>query len=400
MAIDGSTTKAPMMLTDTKVAAFKPTSNGVEYRDLGVTGLRVRVGSSGKKTWLVRARAGDKIVNRKLGAYPGMTLASARVAAQQLMETLTRDGSTETLDRTFREAAEQWVDRVAKPKNSSWRLQQRRLEMHVLPKWGHRKIADLRRRDVRELLDGVEGDVLPNRVLAIVKTVFRFALSRDWIDTSPAEGVEKPKTDGARDHVLTMDDIARVWRATDLLGFPFGQYVKVLMLTGQRRTEVASMRWDAVDLDAGTWAMQSSETKNGRGHLVPLSPAVVAILGALPRFGQFVFTTDGETHISGYAKLKTKLDTFLEVDASDVIAQWRFHDLRRSAATHLVRLGVLEEVVGKVLNHAPKGVTAKVYALHRYEPEKRNALDRWAAEVDRAVNGTDANQIIELRPTR
>lgn len=400
MAIDDPTTNAPLMLTDTKVAAFKPSSAGIEYRDLGVKGLRVRVGSSGKKTWLVRARAGDKIVNRKLGAYPGMTLASARVAAQQLLETLTRDGGTETLDRTFREAAEQWVDRVAKPKNSSWRLQERRLEMHVLPKWGHRKIVDIRRRDVRELLDGVEGDVLPNRVLAIVKTVFRFALSRDWIDASPAEGVEKPNTDGARDHVLSMDEIARVWRATDLLGFPFGQYVKVLMLNGQRRTEVSSMRWDLVDLDAGTWAMQSSETKSGRGHLVPLSPAVVAILDTLPRFGPFVFTTDGETHLSGYAKLKKKIDTFIAVDGGDVMAQWRFHDLRRSAATHLVRLGVLEEVVGKVLNHASQGVTAKVYALHRYEPEKRNALDRWAAEVDRAVNARDAEKVVELRPAQ
>jgi integrase len=119
-------------------------------------------------------------------------------------------------------------------------------------------------------------------------------------------------------------------------------------------------------------------------------------LKGLPRFGPYVFTTDGETHISGFAKGKARLDAFIAA-VGDPLKPWTLHDLRRSAATHMVRLGVLEEVVGRVLNHAPKGVTAKVYALHTYAPEKRSALDRWAAEVERSVTGQAGGKILKLR---
>ena len=286
--------------------------------------------------------------------------------------------------------AEAWVEKVAKPNNSSWRLQERRLEMHVLPHWRDRKIAAIQRSDVRDLLEGVEGDVLPGRVLAIVKTVFRYALSRDWVNSSPAEGVQKPSADTARDRVLSMDEAAAIWKAAGLLGFPFGPFLRTLALTAQRRTEVASMRWSDVDLEAATWIIPAKETKSQRTHLVPLSAPVVDMLRDLPRLGDFVFThQDSKIHISGYAKEGRRLDSFLA--ATDVkVAPWRLHDLRRTAATHMVRLGVLEEVVGRVLNHAPMGVTAKVYALHTYAPEKRSALDRWAAELMRAVSGRTA----------
>jgi integrase len=390
------------MLTDAKVGAIKPPTGGQdEHKDSGpgyVQGLRLRVGTSGKKTWIVRARSGHKVFNKKLGSYPAMRIGAARKAATKLLEALARDGGTEAIDRTFGAVAEAWVDKVAKPKNSSWRLQERRLEMHVLPHWRDRKIATITRADVRDLLDGIEGDVLPSRVFAIIKTVFRYALSRDWVDSSPVEGVTRPGTDSARDRVLSMDELAAIWKASGLLGFPFGTYLKVLTLTGQRRTEVASMRWDDIDLSAATWTIPAKETKSNRTHLVPLAKPVIDLLRDLPRLGEFVFTYDGETHVSGYAKAKSRLDSFIAAgDAA--VSPWRLHDLRRSAATHMVRLGVTEDVVGRVLNHAPKGVTAKVYALHTYAPEKRSALDRWAAELMRAVEGRVEEKVVPLRST-
>jgi len=343
----------------------------------------------------VRARAGEKVINKKLGSYPAMRLGAARKAAGALLDAIAKDGTTEAIDRTFGAVAEAWIDKVAKPKNSSWRLQERRLEMHVLPRWRDRKIASITRADVRDLLEGVDGDVLPSRVFAIIKTVFRYALSRDWVDASPVEGVLWPATDTARDRVLTMEELVVVWKAAGLLGFPFGQYLKVLALTAQRRTEVASMRWQDVDLDAGTWIIPANETKSNRTHLVPLAKTVGDLLRDVPKLGEFVFTHDGETHISGYAKAKARLDSFIA--AADVnVAPWRLHDLRRSAATHMVRLGVSEDVVGRVLNHAPKGVTAKVCALHTYAPEKRSALDRWAAELMRTVEGGGDEKVVKL----
>jgi integrase len=312
-----------------------------------------------------------------------------------ILETTAREGTAGNLDRTFGDLAEAWVEK-AKTRNKSWRLQERRLEMHVLPKWRDRKLTDIRRRDVRELVEGVEGDVLPNRVLTVVKTVFRFGLSHDWLETSPADGIEKPKEDKARDRVLDMEEVARIWQGAEHLGFPLAQFIRTLLLTAQRRTEVASMRRRAVDLGSATWTLSAEETKSSRAHLVPLSPQTVSLLSAAPKFGEaYVFTTDGKTHISNYAKLKQRLDEFIETDGKGPMAPWTFHDLRRTAATHMVRLGVLEEVVSKVLNHASTGVTAKVYALHRYEKEKRDALDRWAVEVMRAAEG---DKVVKLRP--
>ena len=384
------------MLTDSKVAAIKPPATGQEeHRDNKVTGLRLRVGAGGKKSWIVRTRAGEKVINKKLGSYPGMGLSAARTAAEKLLGAIARDGSTEAIDRTFGAVAELWIDKVAKPKNDTWRLQERRLEMHVLPHWRDKKIADIRRADVRELIDGIEGDVLPNRVLTLVKTIFRYALSRDWIDASPIEGIAKPKAESERDRVLSMEEVTAIWNAAGLLGFPFGHYLQTLALTAQRRTEVASMKWTDVDLDAGTWVISAKDTKSDRAHLVPLSVPVVEILRELPRLGDFVFTHDGETHVSGFAKAKARADTFIAA-AGAKVGPWTLHDLRRTAATHMVRLGVLEEVVGRVLNHAPKGVTAKVYALHTYAPEKRSALERWAAEVMRSIGGKSASNVVSI----
>src|SRR5688572_27177671 len=114
------------MLTDTKIAAIKPPASGQdEHADHKVTGLRLRVGSSGKKTWTLRRRVGAKVINRKLGNYPGMGLADARKAAERVLTALERDGTTEAVDRTFGAVAEHWIENVAKDKNSSWQLQER-----------------------------------------------------------------------------------------------------------------------------------------------------------------------------------------------------------------------------------------------------------------------------------
>jgi integrase len=313
-----------------------------------------------------------------------MKLADAREAALKAVEAVARSGSAEVLERTFEALAEHWIKNVAKPKNDSWKNQERTLERHVLPRWRGRKVADIRRAEVRDLVEGLEGVVLPNRVLTLVKTIFRFALSRDWIDFSPAEGIRKPRSERSRDRVLIMSEVAAIWKAAGHLGYPFGPYVRLLCLTAQRRTEVASMRWVDLDLDTATWTIPAAATKSERLHAVPLSPLALATLERLPRIGEYVFTTDGRTHMTNFAKLKARLDAY--VFASGVTLQpWRLHDLRRSAATHMVRLGIREEVVGRVLNHAATGITARVYALHSYGPEKRQALDSWAQELERTV---------------
>jgi len=370
-------------LTDTRVASIKPPATGQEeHPDDLVTGLRLRVGAGGRKAWIVRTRAGGKPINKTLGAYPTLKLGAARDSAKAFLIDIAKNGAP-TPKRTFGELADLWIERVAKPNNRSWELQKRRLEIHVLPKWRERDLASIRRADVRELVEGIEGDVAPNRVLTLVRTLFRYALARDWLGTSPAEAIGKPRQEAPRDRFLDMTEARRAYAASDLLGYPFGGFIKLLFLTGQRRSEVAGMRWVDLDLKESVWILGSEDVKSGRKHLVPLTPAALAILEKTPRLGEFVWTDNGRTPVSGFSKVKTRLDSYIAAQG-DALEPWVLHDIRRTVATHLVRLGVSETIVGRVLNHAPQGVTARTYALHTYAPEKGEALERWAAELESA----------------
>ena len=382
-------------LTDTSVKAMKPPSDGQqEHPDDLVTGLRLRVGAGGRKAWILRTRAGGKPINKTLGVYPALRVADARDAARAVLTDIAKIGGLRP-SKTFGELADHWIENVARPNNRTCRTLEQRLVLHVHPHWRNRDIASIRRADIRDLIDGVKGDITPNRVLTLIRTLFRYAMSRDWIDASPAEAISKPKQEKTRDRFLDMDEVKRVYSTADMLGYPLGGYIRMLFLTGQRRTEVASMRWKDIDLDAATWTIPSEATKAGRAQLVPLSPQAVTILKATPKLGDYVWTTDGKRYLSGYTHVKARLDGLLAAQEAPLSA-WRLHDIRRTVATHMVRLGVPEAVVGRVLNHATQGVTAKVYALHSYAPEKRSALYGWAAEIDRAVLGLARARVVPL----
>ena len=384
------------MLTDTKIAALKPPEKGqAEHPDAKVIGLRLRVGASGKKTWILRKRVGSRTLNRKLGTYPAMGLAKARDAALSMLEAIEATGSSEAIDRTFKSAALHWLENKAKVRNKGWMQQESQLKRYVFPAWADRPIRSIKRVEVRELIDGIDGKIMPNRILALVNTIFRYSLARDWLEASPSEAIEKPSPERARDRVLTMDELVSVWRATELLGFPYGPLTRLLLLTGQRKGEVTNMRWSEVDTDAATWIIPAEKNKSQRAQLVPLSKGALSILEALPQLSDYVFTTNGETPVNGFGKAKVKLDQFLS-SRGETIENWRFHDLRRSVATHMVRLGVSEPVVSRVLNHAAQGVTGKHYALHTYAREKRHALDLWANEIERAVYGERSGNVVQI----
>ncbi|RED16166.1 tyrosine-type recombinase/integrase [Parasphingopyxis lamellibrachiae] len=284
---------------------------------------------------------------------------------------------------SFESVADTWLSMVAEKNNRSWRQQRRQLEMHVLPYWGKRPISKIHRSDVHELLDNLDGSVLPNRILALLKTIFQYACSRDWIVASPVAGVSKPRREIPRCRVLEMEEIGRVFSAAMIVGYPFGCFVQGLILTGQRRSEVAAMTWNEVNLAIKVWR-QSSENKGRRAHIVPLSPMMLQLLVDVPRRGNFVFSNDGTTHVSAYSKGKRKIESILP-GVGGAIQDWRFHDLRRSVATHMVRLGVSETVVKRMLNHSPGNVLTQTYLLHSYQPELQKAYDKWEFELARVV---------------
>lgn len=281
------------------------------------------------------------------------------------------------------DVVEIYISDYAKPNQRSWRDTAGLLRNHLAQELGNKPIVAVTKSDVLRLLDAVRDRGMAqgaNRLLAHTKRFFGWCAERDLIELSPAAGIRPPLKEKARDRVLTEDEIVRVWQAACTLGFPFGLAVQLLLLTGQRRDEVSHMRWSELDLDNGSWTIPAERNKSGRMHVVPLSALALSILGSAPRSDDYVFWgRSPEIAINGWSRTKERLDQLSGV------SEWRLHDLRRTAATGMARLGFDPHIVERVLNHATStaGPLARVYQRYAYEDEKRAALDSWSAEVAR-----------------
>ena len=275
---------------------------------------------------------------------------------------------------------------------------QQLLDLHVLPRWRRRLIKDITRRNVLDLLDGLVESGRPlaaNRVLAAIRKLFNWAMARDIIASSPCAGVKPPSAENVRDRVLSDAELRGIWLAADKLDGPFAALTKLLLLTGQRRDEVARMTWSEVDLNSRLWTLPKERSKNGKPHDIPLSKPAVEILELLPRIGDtFVLTTDGKSASSNYGANKRRLDALLPCD----MPPWWLHDLRRTAASGMARLGVNLPVIEKVLNHSSGsfGGIVGVYQRHDFADEKRRALERWGAHVADLVSDRRSQKVVKL----
>lgn len=350
-----------------------------DYYDAAQRGLGVRVAPSGIKTWFVMRRVNGRQTRVTIGRYPEIGLAAARQEAAQLLETLAAGKPAKKVAvRTFGEVMEEWLVRDQKSKRSA-EEKRRALTKDVLPRFGTLPIDAITRGDIRSLLDSIVdrgAAIHANRVLAYLRRLFNWAVERDIIAASPATGIRSPTSERSRDRTLSSAELAAVWKAADSLSEPFGQFFKMLILTGQRRSEVANARWSEIDLDKAEWTIPAVRAKNGKAHTVHLSEQAKVTLSSVHRHAEsdLVFTTTGTTSISGFSKAKSALD-----QASHV-SDWTIHDLRRTFATIATgELGVQPVVVDKILNHSSGAVTgvAAVYQRHAYLEQRRDAMDRW-----------------------
>ena len=280
---------------------------------------------------------------------------------------------------------------------------ERLLRLHVLPRWRGRSVYEITRRDVLDVLDRVVDAGAPiaaNRTLSAVRKMFNWCVARDIIATSPCAGVKPPTAERSRDRVLSDPELRAVWIAADKLGGPFGALVELLILTGARRDEVAGMSWSEIDLDGRLWVLPRERSKNDRPHEVPLSSPAIAILAALPRIegAGFALTTNGASPSSGYSKGKRRVDSLLPPD----MPPWRLHDIRRSVASGMARLGVSLPVIEKILNHTSGSFAGivSVYQRHDFADEKRAALDRWGNFVAGLVSGQPSETVVPFRGAR
>lgn len=421
-------------LTTRTVEQAKPGASRREVPDGLLSGLFLVVQPSGAKSWAVRYRHQGKPRKLTLGGYPLLGLADARAAAAAKLRAVAT-GADPAADKQAakRAAAEEedrdrdlvgnvvatFVERHARKRNRTWKAAAWYFGKHVLPVWGERRIGEITRRDVLELIDGIAErgtGTNANRVLAHVRKLFSWCVERDIIAISPAAGVKAPAPERSRDRVLTDDELRWFWRACEGAGYPFGPLAKVLLLTGQRRGEVAASTWREFDLAGRIWTIPAARAKNDQEHHVFLADAVVDILASLPRIAGkgYLFTTTGETPVSGWSRAKAVLDRHMlaagreeAVERGDdpeavEIPEWTLHDLRRTAASGMARLGFPVHVVEAVLNHRSgtiRGV-AKVYNRYSYEPERRAALEAWARHVTALVADEPARNVVELAGAR
>lgn len=403
-------------LTIKAVEAIRPRASRMEVPDGLLPGLYFVVQPTGSRSWAVRYRFAGRPRKHTLGSYPAIDLSDARELGRNALRAVAegRDpGDEKKAARSteasrprnlFEAVAESFVHRYAKAntRESTWRETERILDKDVLPHWRGRDVREIGRRNVIELLDHVIDRGAPihaNRVLAVVRRLFGWAVERGIVETSPCQHVRAPTAERSRDRILSDDELRIVWRVATEDGWPFGRLVQLLILTGQRRDEVAEMRWLELDLGARLWTLPRERSKNDTAHEVPLSDQALAIIERLPRIAgkaKLVFTTTGETPMSGFSRGKERLDKLVLADLQEAARRsggdpdkveppdrWTLHDLRRTMASGMARLGIQLPIIEKVLNHSSgsfAGIVG-VYQRHSFSDEKRAALERWARFV-------------------
>jgi integrase len=403
-------------LTDLFVDRLRPPAKGrEEYFDTTFPALALRVTDTGHKSWSLFYRAAGRQRRYTIGAYPAFDPAAARKAASAALHRVEAGGDPAEEKRQrrlgpkpaaddFASVAREYLERQVKKNTaaSTYKETARILEMDVIPEWGKRPIGTIVRRDVTALVDkkaAAGAEVQANRILARLRTLFGWAVEKDRIASNPCDGLKPPTKEQSRDRVLGDSEIKLFWEGCDELAWPFGPLFKLLLLTAQRRDEVASMEWDEVNLETGVWSIPKTKAKNGVGHEVQLSREAVEILSALPRIaGGLVFTTNGKTPVSGFSRAKERIDGFMAAGVGREIDPWILHDLRRTATTGMAALKIPPHVVDRILNHTSgtiRGVAA-VYNRHQYGEERRDALAAWGRSVDAIVTGRPAGNIVSL----
>jgi integrase len=300
-----------------------------------------------------------------------------------------RSHGTDTPDM-FAAVAAEWLHRDQGENRSHGRVV-RSITNDALPWLGTRPVNLISRVDVVRVIDRVvdRGSPVAARQLhAHLHRLFRWAVGRGIVAVTPMAFLPKPAAAQRRDRVLGEREIAAVWKACEAIGWPFGPAVQLLFLTGLRRAEIGELRWH--EIAGGDIKLAGDRTKNGEPRTVALSAAAVDILRGLPRVGEFVFSKNGRTPSGGWSAVKRRLD------AAAPLAPWHIHDIRRTVATNLQRLGARLETIEAILGHtggSRSGIVA-VYQQHRFVEEARAALGLWAAELERIVSGTTPAPLI------
>jgi integrase len=455
-------------LTAAAVLRFTPGAKRRRIPDPGMRSLFLIVEPSGRKSWAMRFRVGgNRITKMTLGpcdltgkemqAEPiigqPLTLAAARQLATQVhrQRALGHDPSAdakatkarqravviEAASNTFAAAAKEFIEQHASRKTRRWQEQARLLGyqptasgLEIIPKglaarWSDKAVSSIDGHDIHGIVAETRERGAPGlerrsdeptesrarAMLSVLSRLYRFLVQHRRVETNPCLGVHRPDAPKARERVLRADELRWFWTSTEKLPAPWAALLKILVLTGCRRDEIAELRWDELSDDFSVLHLKGERTKNGKAHEIVLPTSARDLIRSVKRVeaSPFVFTgATGITPISGWSKSKHRLDALMLAQArkdrgNDVeIEAWRIHDLRRTAASGMQKLGIRSEVIERALNHISgsfRGV-AGIYQRDPMTDEVREALARWAKHLHAVVSGQPDNVVTLRRRTR
>lgn len=373
--------------------------------DSKLDGFGCRISPLGKASWLTqrwkveRGRKGG--VERVVFAqYPKTSVEDARKEARTRLGTIGDLAQRKRRERspTFGSAVEKYLRRRSVP-GRFWKELGSRFENQIVPAIGkNTQLSQIRKADLDDLIETKRSThpVAARTLYEALRPFFKWCVSLDLINKSPLDGLPVPEAPDSRDRVLSDQEVKIFWAATNMHAV-FGPFYRLLLLTAQRREEVGAITWSELDLGAAVWAIPKERTKNGKAHLVHLSPQALDVIAQVHKSDgcPFLFSTTYRTPISGYGRAKARLDELM----GDV-PPWRVHDLRRTAASGMAKLGIQRHIVERVLNHVSgaQGGLVGVYQRYEYLEERRRAVEAWGQYVLELIGSAAQHiNVLELR---
>jgi site-specific recombinase XerD len=404
-------------ITADTVNALQPAEKDWFLWDDKLPGFGVKVTPAGAKVYILQYRMGGRGTKTKrytIGKEGALRAQSARKLAEGLYGDVRNGTDIADAKRQSNEAkraaselafspyVKEFCESTLKAKwPKSWQPTYDCLKLHASRHWRNKPLPDITAADVRQLLRRLDHQPATKRNLfAALSFLFNQSKRDGVIASSPLELVEAPPQVAERTRTLNDDELKWLWEAAQEEAQPYKGILEDLILLGQRRGEVAGLPWAELNRQRKEWHLPALRAKNGCENIIPLTARMVAKLDVLaggdkwPRSG-LVYPSREGTPPSGFSKLKRRLDAKVAKAAKEAGAEvgpWKLHDLRRTLATNMQRLGLSHETIEHLLNHREKSRTgiAKVYQTHDYKAEKLAALQRWEAELERIISGDAA----------
>ena len=384
---------AQMNFTDRSILALKPPDSGqVDYFDEKTPGFGVRVSQKGTKSFFLKYIVNGRQRRMTFGVYPGCKLAEARKAAHNAKHEV-RQGNDPSAARqeqrtapTLKELADEYLDHHARDnkRERSWREDERMINAYLRDLYDQ-KAGDITRGQIKSLLRDIKvrgAPVQANRVLALVRKMYNFGLDEEIVEANPAARI-KPSPEVERDRIYSPDEIRALWGA---FTGQTGSIFKLCLITGQRRGEIAGMRWGEIDFESAEWTVPGERMKSKKVHLVPLSDMALDVLADVSRIDEELVFPSPVRRNQPIRNLQSPAE---DVKKASGVEDFRSHDLRRTCGTNITGMGFPRFIMDRVLGHVEPGVGRR-YDRHDYLREKKAALDAWGGKLRRIITGKKA----------